>query len=328
MRPLAPEGGVVRCKLLLIMSRVLLLCLLLALPAGGESWTLLVEPTEVRQGGLVFLELESPTTLGRPTCQWLGRTYRLYRVPGGYRTLLPVDRLQKTGPAELVLRVKGSHAPLARRRLSIVELDTRPSPESSGSGFHMLSSSGNAGTIRLKPDRMALQKDPRVKEQSKRIRQLLRTKSAVQLWKGNFQPPSSKPGRGFGRQRRYIEAQGSRRSGSGFRGYHRGLDFSLKPGTPVYAANAGKVLCAEPFVVPGNSVLLDHGHGVITAYFHMKEIQVKPGDRIARGQVIGTVGNTGRSTGPHLHWAVYAQGQAVNPVAITRLPKRFWSTPP
>ena len=312
MRPLAPEGGVVRCKLLLIMSRVLLLCLLLALPAGGESWTLLVEPTEVRQGGLVFLELESPTTLGRPTLP----------VAGAHLPLVPGPRwLPHSAPGGIGSRRQGRPSscygsraatrPLARRRLSIVELDTGP-----------------VQTIRLKPDRMALQKDPRVKEQSKRIRQLLRTKSAVQLWKGNFQPPSSKPGRGFGRQRRYIEPQGSRRSGSGFRGYHRGLDFSLKPGTPVYAANAGKVLCAEPFVVPGNSVLLDHGHGVITAYFHMKEIQVKPGDRIARGQVIGTVGNTGRSTGPHLHWAVYAQGQAVNPVAITRLPKRFWSTPP
>ena len=289
---------------------VLLLCLLLAL-SPGDLWTLQVEPRQVRQGGLVFLELESPTSLGHPTCQWLGRTYRLYPVPGGYRTLLPVDRLQKTGPAELLIQVEGSGAPLARRRLSIVKLDTGP-----------------VQTVRLRPDRMALQKDPRVKEQSKRIRQILRTKSAIQLWKGNFQPPSSKPGRGFGRQRRYIEVRPSGQRGSSFRWYHRGLDFSLEPGTPVYAANAGKVLAAEPFVLPGNSVFLDHGHGVISAYFHLKEIRVKPGDRIAQGQVVGTVGNTGRSTGPHLHWAVYAQGQAVNPVAITRLPERFWATPP
>ena len=287
----------------------LLLCLLLPL-SPGDSWTLLVEPRQIRQGGLVFLELESPTSLGHPTCQWLGRTYRLYPVPGGYRTLLPVDRLQKTGTAELVIQVEGSGAPLARRRLFIVELDTGP-----------------VQTIRLKPDRMALQKDPRIKEQSKRIRRILRTKSAVQLWKGNFRPPSSKAGRGFGRQRRYVEAQSSHQPGSSFRGYHRGLDFSLKPGTPVYAANAGRVLAAEPFVLTGNSVFLDHGHGVISAYFHLKEIRVKPGNRIAQGQVVGTVGNTGRSTGPHLHWAVYAQGQAVNPVAITRLPGRFWATP-
>ena len=294
------------------MLRVLLLYLLLALPAGGYAgWTLRVEPRQIRQGGLMFLELESPTSLGHPTCQRLGRTYRLYPVPGGYRTLLPVDRLQKTGPAELVVWVEGDHSPLARRRLSIVKLDTGP-----------------VQTVRLKPDRMALQKDPRVKKQSKRIRQILRTRSAVQLWKGNFQPPSTKPGRGFGRQRRYIEAQSSRRSGSSFRGYHRGLDFSLKPGTPVYAANAGKVLAAEPFVLTGNSVFLDHGHGVITAYFHLKEIRVNPGDRIAQRRVVGTVGNTGRSTGPHLHWAVYAQGQAVNPEAIIRLPKRFWDTLP
>ena len=291
--------------------RGLLFCLLLALPGWGNSWTLHVEPSEIRQGGLLFLKLESATPLPQPTGEWLGRTYPFYAVPGGYGALLPVARFQKAGPAELVVDVEGSQVPLARRRLFILKLDTGP-----------------VQIVRLTPDRMALQEDPRVQEESKRIRQILRTKSPVQLWKGNFQRPSRKPGRGFGRERRYIEIRRGRRRGPGFRGYHRGLDFSLAPGTPVYAANAGKVLAAEPFVLPGNAVFLDHGHGVITAYFHLKEIRVKRGDMLAKGQVVGTVGNTGRSTGPHLHWAVYAQGQAVNPAAILRLPRRFWAAPP
>lgn len=285
--------------------------LLAAVSAGAESWSLRVEPAQVRQGGLVFLELEGQGELEQPTCEWLGRTYPLYPGPNGYRVVLPVDRLERIGPAELLVRAAGREGPLARRRLAIVGLDTGP-----------------IEIIRLTPDRMALQKDPRLKEESKLIGEILRTRSAAQLWKRNFQPPSVERGSGYGKQRRYIEVRRGRRRGAGFLGYHRGLDFSLEPGTPVHAANAGKVLAARPFVLPGNAVFLDHGQGLITSYFHMQEIRVKPGDLVERGDIIGAVGNTGRSTGPHLHWSVYAQGQAVNPASVTSIPERFWGATP
>lgn len=297
------------------LCRTLLLGLLLVgLPAGAATWSLRVEPEQMRQGGLLFVELESATPLSQPTCEWLGHTYPMYAVRGGYRAMLPVDRLQETGPAALVVRAAGVEEPVASRTLSIVKLDTGP-----------------VEIIRLTPDRMALQKDPRLEEEAKRIGEIVRTQSPAPLWKGNFQPPSAEPGRNFGKQRRYIEVRRGRRRGarkrnpgSSFAGYHRGLDFSLERGTPVLAANAGKVLAAEPFVLPGNAVFLDHGQGIISAYFHLEEIRVKAGDLVSQGEVIGTVGNTGRSTGPHLHWQVYAQGRAVNPAAITSLPERFW----
>ncbi len=283
-----------------------LLSLLLSASAWAESWSLRVEPEPVRQGGLVFLELEGQGELEQPTCEWLGRTYPLYSGPHGYRVVLPVDRLERIGPADLFVRAAGHTAPLAHRTLSIVGLNTGP-----------------IEIIRLTPDRMALQRDPRLKEESKLISEILRTKSAGQLWKGNFQTPTNGAGSGYGKQRRYIEVRRGRKRSSSFMGYHRGLDYSHEPGTPIRAAQAGKVLAARPFVLPGNAVFLDHGQGLITSYFHMQEIKVKAGDLVAQGDVLGTVGSTGRSTGPHLHWSVYAQGHAVNPAAITNIPERF-----
>lgn len=255
---------------------------------------------------MLFVLLESETPLHEPACEWLGHTYPLYKVEEGYRAALPVDRLQKVGPSSLVVRAAGRPEPLATRTVLIVPLDTGP-----------------VQIIRLTPETMALQKDPRLEEESKRIRALLATRTLEPLWKGAFKPPSASGGHNFGKRRRYIEIRKGGRRGSSFDGYHRGLDFSLAPGTPVPAANAGKVLAAEPFVLSGNTVLVDHGQGLITGYFHLSEFKVKAGDLVGKGDIVGLVGSTGRSTGPHLHWSVYVQGQSVNPVAITQWPAWF-----
>ncbi len=286
---------------------LLLLQLLLASAARAEDWTLSVEPQRIRQGGILFVRLATQKALSEPSCSWLGRTYRLFAAAEGYQALLPVDRLRRPGPARLVIQATGYPQPLARRTLTILLLDTGP-----------------IQVIHLTPDRMALQKDPRLEEESRRIGQIIRTATPAELWKERFQPPSDEPGHNFGTRRRYVEVRRKgQRPSPGFLGYHRGLDFSLEPGVPVRAANDGQVLAAEPFVLPGNAVFLDHGQGVITAYFHLQEIQVKAGDRVARGHVIGTVGSTGRSTGPHLHWSAYLQGQSVNPLALLDIPAGF-----
>lgn len=285
---------------------ILMAALLVAVPAQAQV-QVQIEPEQVRQGGIVFVDVTSREPLENPACQWLGRTYSLYPSNGTYRAALPIDRQQKIGPSELVVNNAAGEA-LARRTLSIAALDTGP-----------------IDIIRLTPDRMALQKDPRLEAESRRIGEIIRTRSAPQAWQGNFQLPVSARGHGYGKQRRYVErSRKGRKRAPSFTGYHRGLDFSLDPGTPVVAANAGRVLAAEPFVLPGNAVFIDHGQGIITSYFHLQEIRVKASALVAKGDVIGTVGSTGRSTGPHLHWSVYAQGQTVNPEAITRLPERFW----
>lgn len=100
-------------------------------------------------------------------------------------------------------------------------------------------------------------------------------------------------------------AYGARRSTDGGRTYptyHEGVDFAAGEGTPVYATAAGVVMVAEQLYVRGGSVILDHGLGVYSGYYHLSSLAVTAGERVTPGQQVGAVGTTGRSTGNHLHW--------------------------
>ncbi|MEQ8214460.1 MAG: M23 family metallopeptidase, partial [Smithellaceae bacterium] len=95
--------------------------------------------------------------------------------------------------------------------------------------------------------------------------------------------------------------------------FHRGLDIATRMGKEVLATAAGFVADAGYYSAEGNLVKIDHGHGFTTAYAHLARIAVAPGTRVKKGQVIGFVGDTGRSTGSHLHYAVYINDIPVNP---------------
>ena len=94
---------------------------------------------------------------------------------------------------------------------------------------------------------------------------------------------------------------------------HSGIDFRGPIGMPVHATAEGVVVTAEYAGGYGNHVVIDHGYGHDTLYAHLSEIEVEVGDRVRRGALIGALGNTGRSSGPHLHYEVHRNGQAVNP---------------
>jgi murein DD-endopeptidase MepM/ murein hydrolase activator NlpD len=100
---------------------------------------------------------------------------------------------------------------------------------------------------------------------------------------------------------------------------HQGLDFRVGTGTPVHASNAGTVILARPLYFEGNCVAVDHGQGLITLYFHLSEFKVKEGDKVIRGQLLALSGGTGRSTAPHLHFAVRWQGEYLNPATLLKL---------
>ncbi len=94
---------------------------------------------------------------------------------------------------------------------------------------------------------------------------------------------------------------------------HTGADYAVPQGTPVLATDHAVVALTGEFFFSGNSVFLDHGNGLISMYFHLHEMFVEQGEAISRGRSIGTVGSTGRSTGPHLHFGIRWQGARVDP---------------
>lgn len=115
----------------------------------------------------------------------------------------------------------------------------------------------------------------------------------------SLMPCEGKVTSGFGRRRR--------------RRFHKGIDIAAPRGTPIFAAAHGKVIFSGRKGGYGKTVMLDHGAGVQTLYAHNSKIEVQEGDWVSQGQQISKVGNTGRSTGPHLHYEVRLDGRPVNP---------------
>jgi murein DD-endopeptidase MepM/ murein hydrolase activator NlpD len=131
------------------------------------------------------------------------------------------------------------------------------------------------------------------------------------LWSGAFERPTATETSGvFGSARVYNGVKKSQ---------HLGLDFRASTGTPVHATNAGTVILARPLYFEGNCVMLDHGQGLVTIYMHLSEFKVKEGEKVKAGQLIALSGGTGRSTGPHLHFAVRWHGEYLNPATLLAL---------
>ncbi|MEW6232728.1 MAG: M23 family metallopeptidase [Chloroflexota bacterium] len=136
--------------------------------------------------------------------------------------------------------------------------------------------------------------------------------SPERLWEGVFAwPVAADITSDYGTRRSY--------NGGPVASYHEGLDLGAKPGTPVLAANRGKVALAQEMKGTGNTVIIDHGLGLYTAYLHLQELRVQEGHEVAKGETIGLVGNTGLfSTGAHLHWEVRLGGIPLEPIEWTR----------
>uniref|UniRef100_UPI00226C9DD5 M23 family metallopeptidase n=1 Tax=Sphingomonas sp. PL-96 TaxID=2887201 RepID=UPI00226C9DD5 len=135
--------------------------------------------------------------------------------------------------------------------------------------------------------------------------------TAAQGWSQRFQWPAIGRISGrFGSQRIYAGEPGS---------YHSGVDVAKPTGAPIKAPADGVVILAadSPFTLEGNLLMLDHGMGLSSAFLHLSRIDVKPGQHVRQGEVIGAVGSTGRATGPHLHWGMMWKGRRLDPMLIT-----------
>jgi len=154
----------------------------------------------------------------------------------------------------------------------------------------------------------------RIERESRRAVEVARQAHGTpRLWDGPFAAPrDTRITSGFGGGREYNGTITSR---------HMGTDFAGATGTPVRATNRGVVRIVDAFFYGGNVIYLDHGAGVSTAYLHLSEQLVAPGDTVQRGQVIGRVGATGRVTGPHLHFIVRYGAVTVDPTSLLSVAK-------
>jgi murein DD-endopeptidase MepM/ murein hydrolase activator NlpD len=169
--------------------------------------------------------------------------------------------------------------------------------------------------IVLPPGRASLLDPDLIKAEWERLAQVFGAFGRQQLWAGPFIVPAEGPITSrFGTRRSY--------NGGPAQSYHEGIDYDAPPGAAVLAANDGQVALAEPLTVRGNAVIIDHGLGVHSGYYHLAEINVQEGQQVKKGDVVGKVGDTGLATGPHLHWEIRVSGINVDPAQWT------WQTIP
>lgn len=150
----------------------------------------------------------------------------------------------------------------------------------------------------------------RAEREEERLQSLWMTMTG-RLWEGTFLfPLEHSISTAFGTKRMMNRKVAS---------IHKGVDIRGKQGDGVKASNHGRVVLAEELFFGGNTVILDHGQGIFTLYMHLSSFAVKPDDLVSTGDLIGSVGSSGRSSGPHLHFGVNVRGISVNPVSFVKL---------
>lgn len=272
--------------------RALLLALLLALPCPGQP-TLSVMGN-ARQGEPLFVSVKGAAPGVTGVVRFANLRFELSPADeqGSMRTLVAV-------PVDLA---PGSHPMVA-------ELSDQARVERS---LPIKRRGWPAQSIWLPASTMASYDDPQNKADDEAIEKALEPFEPRQLWSGNFSLPVDAPqSTGFGEKRVY--------NGGVKRSYHKGLDLAGWEGQEVRAPADGVVLHTAQGVVNGNTIVLGHGLGLGTSYFHLSSIEVEPGESVRKGQVIGRVGGTG-GFAPHLHWEVRVQTVPVEPHALLQLP--------
>ncbi len=164
--------------------------------------------------------------------------------------------------------------------------------------------------INLDDQRSQLLNAELIQQEQEQLKSLWSVVSLQPRWAGPFRYPVD-----FNNLR-ITSYFGNRRSynGSDAVSFHGGVDFGGEVGQPVYAAAAGRVVLAETLTIRGQAVLIDHGAGLFSGYWHMSQLAVGQGQEVPAGALLGYLGNTGLVTGPHLHWEMRLNGIAVEPL--------------
>jgi len=178
--------------------------------------------------------------------------------------------------------------------------------------FYLKSTPQVTGKVFLKKQMRELIKPSAKKTEEQRVLyRILTTKRSSALWEQRFIYPVENPRiiSPFGKRRLYyIENKFS------FVRFHRGVDFKGSCGDPVIAPNNGVIVFADKRITTGYTVVIDHGHGVFSLFFHLSSFEAFAGNFVEKGEKIGEIGDTGIVEGPHLHWGIWVNGVYVDPL--------------
>lgn len=276
----------------------------------GSGVTLKLSAPSSSQGSLLLLELHSPKPLAEVTAEWNSRNVPFWQVHGA--------------------STDSSKTPATDLRQAILGVDLEKAPGTYPLLVHVQTAGGKPATCTLQipvragkfaTERLQVGKEfveptpeqiQRANEERDKLRAIFDQVIPEKLWDGDFRIPLDgvTTGGNFGKRRILNGQPGSP---------HSGVDFPAPTGTPVHAAQTGRVALAQELFFSGNTVVVDHGLGIYTFYGHLSEIDVKAGDDLQSGEVLGKVGATGRVTGPHLHWGLTVERARVNPLQLVRL---------
>jgi murein DD-endopeptidase MepM/ murein hydrolase activator NlpD len=241
---------------------------------------------------IVFTMTVSGEAAGVDVTAFGRRTVAFPLADGRWRALVGIDLEQKPGPYTALV---GAALPSG-----VVHASTP---------FVVKVKTFATRTLTVSPDFVnpPASQQQRIERDSAFLKEIFAASADHRLWNRSFLAPVPDPANSrFGTRSIF---NGERRNP------HAGADFASPLGRPVKAPNAGKVVAARELYFTGNVVIIDHGLGMFSMLAHLSRIDVKEGDEVKAGDLIGLVGATGRVTGPHLHWALTVMGARVDPVS-------------
>ncbi len=263
-------------------------------PAMAQADAVSLTPAVVEAGAPVLIRVDAPAT-ATIDGEWMGRKIEFFHGRG-WMALAGVDVASALGPSTLKITVKANG----------VTQDLSRTVEIHEAHYKTESLTVAEGFVEPKTDAQA-----RIKAERELKARVFGASEHERLWDGDFRVPVvSNPTDSFGERRMFNGKLAS---------IHQGMDFRARMGTPVRAGNSGVVVLARALYYEGNCVVIDHGLGLFTLSMHFSRISVHEGQHVAKGQLLGLSGATGRVTGPHLHWAVRWEGAYLDPAKLLRM---------
>ena len=255
-----------------------------------------IEPREVSQGATFIVAIDAPGA-GFASIAFGGQILSMQREGSRFYTILGIDALAPVGPIPLIISVAdGTGDPVVHRETLIDVQDSEWQTE----------------VVQLDEENRSLLDPDVIRRDTETRAPFLRSRSGNRFWHEIFDPPAAGViTSGYGLLRSYNFRPPSE--------YHAGVDFAGAVGDTIVAPSGGIVLWGGQTQRRGNGLILDHGAGVTSGYYHLSDFAVAPGQVVQPGQFLARMGATGLATGPHLHWEIVVHGVTVNPVQWIRV---------